>query len=327
MTSAAQFRALVLDRKGDAAPTIAIRELDQSQLPPDGVLVSVKYSSLNYKDGLILKGLGRLVRTYPHVPGIDLVGTLADDSNKQVVLTGWRVGEIRWGGYATQARVPADWLLPVPDGLLPRQVMAIGTAGLTAALAVNALEERGLTTSSGDVLVTGAAGGVGSVSVMLLSALGYRVVASTGRMALAERLHALGATEIIERATLQGARKPLETERFAAAIDTVGDQSLSGILPQLKYGGTVAACGLAGGADLKTSVVPFLLRGVALLGIDSVLSNNESRQKAWNLLARVLPLELLDKATEVVAMSEIGGYADRILKGDVAGRIVVDPAV
>jgi acrylyl-CoA reductase (NADPH) len=205
--------------------------------------------------------------------------------------------------------------------------MAIGTAGLTAGLAVNALEERGLTTSSGDVLVTGAAGGVGSVSVMLLSALGYRVVASTGRMALAERLRALGAAEIIERASLQGARKPLETERFAAAIDTVGDQSLSGILPQLKYGGTVAACGLAGGADIKTSVVPFLLRGVALLGIDSVLSNNENRRRAWNLLARVLPLQLLDKATEVVAMSDIARYADLILRGDVAGRIVVDPAL
>ena len=324
------FRALVLHEQGG---TVAARleELDDAHLPEGDVTVAVEYSTLNYKDGMILEGQGRLVRQYPHVPGIDFAGMVErSDSPRfkpgdKVVLTGWRVGELHWGGYAQKARVNADWLVPLPAGLGARQAMAIGTAGFTAMLAVVALEKHGLAPTQGEVLVTGAAGGVGSIAVSLLAALGYRVVASSGRPELRDYLTGLGAAELIDRAALSTKpTRPLDRERWAGAIDAVGGNTLATILTQLKYRAGVAACGLAGGSDLPATVIPFLLRGVNLLGIDSVMCPRAERADAWSRLARDLPPGRLDAISEVVPLSRLPELAPRILAGGIRGRIVVD---
>ena len=310
-----------------------LETLDESRLPPGEVTVAVEYSTLNYKDGMILEGQGRLVRAYPHVPGVDFAGTvLASDSPEfqpgdPVILTGWRVGELYWGGYAERARVPASFLVRRPEGLSARQAMAIGTAGFTAMLAVIALEKHGLKPDAGDVLVTGAAGGVGSIAVGLLAALGYRVAASTGRPELRDYLVSLGAAELIDRAALAAKpTRPLDRERWAGVIDAVGGMTLATVLTQLKYRASVAACGLAGGSDLPATVIPFLLRGVNLLGIDSVMCPNDERIEAWRRLARDLPLDKLEALTETVPLADVPGLAPRILKGEVRGRIVIDLA-
>ena len=323
------FQALVLyQADGKVSPKFAT--LDESQLPDGEVTVAVEYSTLNYKDGMVLSGIGRLVRTYPHVPGIDFAGTVAQSASPKfkagdkVVLTGWRVGEMHWGGYAERARVRADWLVPLPAGLSTRQAMAVGTAGFTAMLAVIALEKHGLKPGAGEVLVTGAAGGVGSTAVALLAKLGYHVVASTGRPEQGEYLKALGAAELIDRATLsEKPTRPLDRERWAGAVDAVGGNTLATLLTQLKYMASVAACGLAGGSDLPATVIPFLLRGVNLLGIDSVMCPYEPRVEAWGRVARDLPLDKLESIIDEVPFSALPGLAPKILKGGVRGRTVV----
>jgi acrylyl-CoA reductase (NADPH) len=326
------FRALVLREEGGKVVP-RIEAVDEALLPPGEVTVKIECSTLNYKDGMILQGLGRLVRTYPHIPGIDFAGTVEHSEAPEfepgdpVILTGWRVGEAQWGGYAEKARVKAAYLVRRPDQLSARQAMAIGTAGLTAMLAVIALERHGLRPDAGDVLVTGAAGGVGSVAISLLSRLGYRVVASTGRPELREYLTELGAADLIDRASLAAKPlRPLDSERWAGAVDAVGGATLATILAQLKYRGSVAACGLAGGSDLAATVIPFLLRGINLLGIDSVMCPREERIEAWQRLARDLPLDRLERMTEAVPLSSLLDLAPRILKGEIRGRIVVEVA-
>jgi acrylyl-CoA reductase (NADPH) len=324
------FRALVLhEEAGKVVPRL--EDVDESRLPEGEVTVRVEYSTLNYKDGMILEGQGRLVRQYPHVPGVDFAGTVERSQSPEfkpgdpVILTGWRVGEVQWGGYAEKARVRAAHLVRRPDGLGAAESMAIGTAGLTAMLAVMALERHGLAPAQGDVLVTGAAGGVGGVAIALLSALGYRVAASTGRPELRDYLTGLGAAELVERATLsQKPTRPLDRERWAGAIDAVGGATLATILTQLKYRASVAACGLAGGNDLPGSVIPFLLRGVNLLGIDSVMCPQGERIEAWRRLARDQPRDQLAQMTRHVPLAEVPALAPAILKGAVRGRIVVD---
>jgi acrylyl-CoA reductase (NADPH) len=326
----ADFRALVL-RETDGKVAASIEQVAESALPPGEVTVAVAHSTLNYKDGLILNGLGRLVRQYPHVPGIDFAGTVERSDSReyrpgdQVILTGWRVGEVQWGGYAEKARVKAAHLVKLPDGLTTKRAMAIGTAGFTAMLAVMSLEEHGSVPAKGEVLVTGAAGGVGSVAVAILGKLGYAVAASTGRPEQGEFLRHLGARTIVERTELAKApTRPLDSERWAAAVDAVGSTTLSTILTQLKYGGSVAACGLAGGNDLPASVIPFLLRGVNLLGIDSVMCPHERRRAAWARLVRDLPMDKLDELTTTTSLAALPGLSREILKGGVRGRIVVD---
>jgi acrylyl-CoA reductase (NADPH) len=326
------FRALVLREEGGKVVP-RIEAVDEALLPPGEVTVRIECSTLNYKDGMILQGLGRLVRTYPHIPGIDFAGSVEHSEAPEfepgdpVILTGWRVGEAQWGGFAEKARVKASYLVRQPGPLSARQAMAIGTAGLTAMLAVIALERHGLRPDAGDVLVTGAAGGVGSVAIFLLSRLGYRVVASTGRPELREYLAELGAADLIDRASLAAKpSRPLDSERWAGAVDAVGGATLATILAQLKYRGSVAACGLAGGSDLAATVIPFLLRGVNLLGIDSVMCPREERIEAWQRLARDLPLDRLERMTEAVPLSSLLDLAPRILKGEIRGRIVVEVA-
>ena len=326
-----EFRALVLHEREGGKVEARIETLSEDALPAGDVTVAVQYSTLNYKDGLILQGLGRLVRKYPHVPGVDFAGTVESSTSPEfkpgdpVVLTGWRVGELSWGGYAQKARVKAGQLVRLPDGLSTKRAMAVGTAGFTAMLSVMALEDHGLSPDRGDVLVTGAAGGVGSVAVAILAKLGYRVAASTGRAETHDYLRGLGAAEIVDRATLaQPPARPLDTERWAGAIDAVGSTTLATILTELKYGGSVAACGLAGGNDLPTTVIPFLLRGVNLLGIDSVMAPVERRRKAWDRIVRDLPMDKLDAMTETVPLAALPGLAPKILKGGVRGRVVVD---
>jgi acrylyl-CoA reductase (NADPH) len=324
------FRALVLHEE-DGKAVARVEEVDEALLPPGEVTVRVEYSTLNYKDGMILEGLGRLVRSYPHVPGVDFAGTVLNSASPEfaagdpVVLTGWRVGETRWGGYAEKARVPAAFLVRRPDGLSARRAMAIGTAGLTAMLAVIALERHGLRPEAGDVLVTGAAGGVGGIATALLAALGHRVVAATGRLAQRGYLEGLGAAELIDRSALAAKPpRPLDSERWAGAVDAVGGNTLATILTQLKYRASVAACGLAGGSDLPATVIPFLLRGVNLLGIDSVMCPRDERVEAWRRLARDLPADALEAMTETVRLSAVPGLAPRIVAGAIRGRIVVD---
>ena len=326
----ATFRALVLHEEGGKVVP-RIETVDEALLPPGEVTVTVECSTLNYKDGLILQGLGRLVRAYPHIPGVDFAGTVERSESPEfapgdpVILTGWRVGEMQWGGYAEKARVKASFLVRRPEGLSARQAMAIGTAGFTAMLAVMALEHHGLRPDSGDVLVTGAAGGVGSVAVSLLSRLGHRVVASTGRPELRSYLTELGAAELIDRETLAAKpSRPLDTERWAGAVDAVGGTTLATILTQLKYRASVAACGLAGGSDLPATVIPFLLRGVNLLGIDSVMCPRDERIEAWRRLVRDLPLDRLERMTQTLPLSALPDLAPQILKGEVRGRTVID---
>src|SRR5262252_8444821 len=328
----AMFRALVLHEEGGKVVP-RIEAVDEVRLPPGEVTVAVECSTLNYKDGMILQGIGRLVRSYPHVPGIDFAGTVERSDSPEfklgdpVILTGWRVGEVQWGGYAEKARVQAAYLVRRPERLSARQAMAIGTAGFTAMLALIALERHGLQPDTGEVLVTGAAGGIGSIAVALLSHLGHRVVASTGRADQRNYLTALGAADLVERASLAAKpSRPLDSERWAGAIDAVGGNTLATILTQLKYRASVAACGLAGGSDLPATVIPFLLRGVNLLGIDSVMCPRAERAEAWQRLVRDLPLDRLDQMTQTVALAEVARLAPEILKGEVRGRTIVDIA-
>jgi acrylyl-CoA reductase (NADPH) len=325
------FKALVLDEI-DGKTNSSIQHLEPASLPaslPGGdVLVRVSYSSLNYKDGLAITGTGKIIRKFPMVPGIDFAGVVETSSSDrykpgdQVVLTGWGVGERHWGGMAQLARVKSDWLVPLPKGLSAAQAMGIGTAGLTAMLCVIALERAGL--EKGEVVVTGAAGGVGSVAVMLLAKLGYAVTASTGRASTHDFLRELGATDFLERDVLATPGKPLEAERFAGAVDTVGGTTLAGLLTRMKYDSSVAACGLAGGSGLSTTVLPFILRGVNLLGVDSVMISYERRVEAWNRLAQDLPLTLLERAMQTVTLEDVPQLAQEILAGQVRGRVVVD---
>ena len=325
------FRALVLEKEGDAA-VARLRELDDSALPAGEVTVAVEYSTLNYKDGLCLSPTGGgLVRAWPHVAGIDLAGVVeaSDDARyrpgDRVVLTGWRVGEVHWGGYAQKARVKADWLVPLPEGLTTRAAMAVGTAGFTAMLAVMALEEHGLTPAKGEVLVTGAAGGVGSVAVAILARLGYQVAAVTGRAETEGYLKSLGAARILPRADLaETVKRPLESETWAGCIDAVGGAMLARVLGQLKYGASVAAVGLAGGSSLPASVIPFLLRGVNLLGIDSVTVPYDRRVKAWARVVRDLPLDKLEAMVRPARLEDLPALGAAILQGGVQGRVVVD---
>jgi acrylyl-CoA reductase (NADPH) len=324
------FKGILL-REQDGKVSAAVEDIDEAQLPAGDVTVDVHYSTLNYKDGMILKGLGRLVRQYPHVPGVDFAGKISASSapgwnvGDDVILTGWRVGESHWGGYAQKARVKSDWLVKLPAGMTLKNAMAIGTAGFTAMLAVMALQQHGVTPDKGVVLVTGAAGGVGSVAVALLSRLGYTVAASTGRPDTHDYLHALGAADIVDRATLATPPgRPLESERWAGCIDAVGGTTLANVLATLKHRGSVAACGLAGGNKLETTVIPFLLRGVNLLGIDSVSSPRPEREAAWSRLARELDPALLEKISSLISLGDLLSRADEILGGKVRGRIVVD---
>jgi len=294
-------------------------------------VVNVEYSTVNYKDGLCIGPGGGLVREYPHVPGIDFAGTIesSDDprysAGDSVVLTGWRVGEVHWGGYAQKARVNADWLVPLPSGLSSRQAMAVGTAGFTAMLAVTALEDHGLKPDQGPVLVTGAAGGVGSVATAILANLGYEVAAVTGRPETEEYLRALGATQIVPREEInETVKRPLERETWAGCVDAVGGDMLARVLGQMKYGGSVSAVGLAGGAGLPATVIPFLLRGVNLLGIDSVMQPYDNRLRAWERIAKDLPMDKLEAMIHLATLSDLPALGKDILKGQVKGRVVVD---
>ncbi len=325
------FRALVLRESDDRKVSSAIETLTTDDLPEGDVLVRVGYSTLNYKDGMIVNGIGRLVRAYPHVPGVDFSGVVEASENPDfkpgdaVVLTGWRVGEMHWGGFAEMARVKGDWLVPLPSGLSARDAMAVGTAGFTAMLAIDALEAHGIGPDSGEILVTGAAGGVGSVATALLAKLGYTVAASTGREAEHAYLKGLGASAIIDRSELSEApTRPLAKERFAGAIDNVGGTTLANLLTQVKYGGSVAAVGLAGGNDLSTTVLPFLLRGVNLLGIDSVMCPKDKRVAAWERLVSILSAEQLAGMAEACTLEDLPARATAILKGEVRGRTVVE---
>lgn len=326
------FNALVVTRDDDGTTAAAIQQLDDGQLPAGDVTVDIEYSTLNYKDGLCLSpGGGGLVRTYPHVPGIDFAGTVAtsDDDRyapgDRVVLTGWRVGETHWGGYAQRARVEADWLVPLPGGLTTQQAMAIGTAGFTAMLAIAALEAHGLEPGQGPVLVTGAAGGVGSVTTAILANLGYEVAAVTGRPEAVEYLEFLGAVRVVPRDDINEAvKRPLESETWAGCVDAVGGAMLARVLGQLQYGASAAAVGLAGGAALPASVVPFLLRGVNLLGIEAIMQPYGSRVEAWGRLAADLPLDKLETMIRPAALDALPQLGADILAGRVRGRVVVD---
>ena len=324
------FKALLLTKTESGAPHCAVTELDDAQLPAGEVLVQVSHSTLNYKDGLAITGKAPVVRTWPMVPGIDFAGTVLESSDARyrvgdaVLLNGWGVGEAHWGGLAQKARVKADWLVPLPAGMAPSQAMAIGTAGYTAMLCVMALQQHGVTPEQGPVLVTGGNGGVGSIAIALLSRLGFTVHASTGRLHEAEHLKALGATELIDRATLNAPGKPLQKERWAAAVDSVGSHTLANVCASIQYGGVVAACGLAQGMDFPGTVAPFILRGVTLAGVDSVMAPYVRRAKAWERLARELPAEALAANTATIALADAPAVAARLLAGQVRGRVVVD---
>ena len=324
------FKALLLTKTEVPAPQVAITELDEAQLPAGDVLVQVSHSTLNYKDALVITGKAPVVRSWPMVPGIDFAGAVLESSDPRyrpgdaVLLNGWGVGESHWGGLAQKVRVKADWLLPLPAGLTAAQAMAIGTAGYTAMLCVMALQRNGLLPAQGPVLVTGANGGVGSIAIALLARLGFEVHASTGRLAEAEHLKALGATDIIDRATLNTPGKPLQKERWAGAVDSVGSHTLANVCAGIRYGGVVAACGLAQGMDFPSTVAPFILRGVTLAGVDSVMAPHARRAEAWQRLARELPAELLPRNTETIALADAAGVAARLLAGQVRGRVVVD---
>ncbi|MFT5870090.1 MAG: acrylyl-CoA reductase (NADPH) [Paracoccaceae bacterium] len=325
------FNALVVEKDEDGKTHAAVTQLTVDQLPAGDVIVAIDYSTVNYKDGLCVGPGGGLVRNYPHVPGIDFAGTVeaSDDPRyavgDKVVLTGWRVGEAHWGGYAQKARVKADYLVPLPAGLTTRQAMAVGTAGFTAMLAVMALEDHGLVPGNGPVLVTGAAGGVGSVATAILSNLGYEVAGVTGRPETADYLKSLGATQIVAREEInETTKRPLEAEVWAGCVDAVGGAMLARVLGQMKYGASVAAVGLAGGAGLPTTVIPFLLRGVNLLGIDSVMQPYDNRVRAWARIAEDLPMDKLEAMIQPATLSDLPDLGRNILKGQVKGRVVVD---
>lgn len=324
------FKGILL-RELDGKVSAALEDIDEAQLPAGDVTVDVQYSTLNYKDGMILKGMGRLVRQYPHVPGVDFAGKISASSapgwnvGDEVILTGWRVGETHWGGYAQKARVKSDWLVKLPAGMSTKQAMAIGTAGFTAMLAVMALQQHGVTPDKGEVLVTGAAGGVGSVAVAVLHRLGYTVAASTGRPETHDYLKSLGASSVVDRATLAVLpARPMESERWAGCVDAVGGPTLANVLASLKHRGSAASCGLAGGNKLETTVIPFLLRGVNLLGIDSVSSPRSERETAWSRLAKELDPRALEIITSLISLEDLPGKAGDILAGKVRGRLVVE---
>ena len=323
------FRAVVID-KTDAGQSVGVRAFDEADLMDGDVTVRVSHSTLNYKDGLALTGKAPVVRRFPMIPGVDLVGTVEDSSNPDfktgdaVVLNGWGLGETHLGAYAEKVRVKGDWLIPLPEGLSPQQAMAIGTAGYTAMLCLMALERHGLRPDRGPAIVTGAVGGVGSVAVALLAGAGWHVVASTGRPEEADYLKDLGAAEILDRKELSGPSRPLAKERWAAGVDTVGSTILANVLSMTKYGGAIAACGLAAGMDLPASVAPFILRNVALLGVDSVMAPKALRLEAWGRLARELDHGKLAAMTSTVPLDKVLEAGGRIVEGRIKGRVVVE---
>ena len=323
------FAAIVID-KNDAGQTVSVQSLDESALPDGDVLIDVGYSTLNYKDGLAITGASPVVRKFPMVPGIDLAGVVRASSNAEwkagdaVVLNGWGVGEAHWGGLGQVARLKGEWLVPLPSAFTARQAMAIGTAGYTAALCVDALVGAGVTPDQGDVLVTGATGGVGSVAVALLKAAGFTVVAATGKSAEGDYLARLGADSVIDRATLSEKGKALQKERWAGVIDAVGSFTLANACAQTRYGGAVAACGLAQGVDFPATVMPFILRGVRLLGVDSVMAPRSLRTKAYARLARDLNAESIEAIATEIALGDAIGAAAALLAGKIRGRVVVD---
>ena len=327
------FRALVLTQAADRKVIGAVETLPVEKLPPGDVTVAVEYSTLNYKDGLVLTTGGGLVKAWPHVGGIDFAGTVESSASgafrpgDKVVLNGYRVGELHWGGYATKARVKGDWLVKLPATISTRRAMAIGTAGYTSMLCVMALEKHGLAPAAGEILVTGAAGGVGSVAVAILAKLGFTVVAATGRPQEADYLRALGATTIMDRKELtEAADRPLLSERFAGLVDTVSGVMFARALAQVKYGGAAAVCGLAAGPAFPGSILPFILRSITVYGIDSVMLPRAPREEAWRRLGSDLPLDKLDSTVSEVGLSDLMPLATRILKGEVRGRVVVNVA-
>jgi acrylyl-CoA reductase (NADPH) len=324
----ATFKAIRID-KADKGTVAALTQFDEAELMDGDVTVRVEWSTLNYKDGLAVTGKAPVVRRFPMIAGIDFAGTVEQSSHPQwkagdkVICTGWGMGETHLGAYAEKARVKGDWLVPLPQGMSSREAMAIGTAGFTAMLAVLALEKQGLTPASGPMVVTGAAGGVGSVATAVLSKLGHHVIASTGRMSEAAYLKSLGAAEVIDRNELTGPAKPLAKERWAGGIDSVGSTTLANLLSMTKYGGAIAACGLAAGMDLPSSVAPFILRGASLLGIDSVMCPILPRKTAWERLARDLDRAKLSEITHEIGLDQVIATGPQILGGQVRGRIVV----
>ena len=324
------FKAILISRDADKTQSIAVTELTEADLMEGDVTVSVEYTTVNYKDGLAITGKAPVVRRFPMIPGVDFAGTVLASSHPdfaagdKVILNGWGVGETHYGAYARRARVKGDWLVPLPTGLTARDAMAIGTAGYTAMLSVMALERHGIGPERGPVIVTGAAGGVGTVAISLLSKLGYHVIASTGRPEESDFLKGLGAAEIIARDELSGPAKPLGKERWAGGIDAVGSHTLANVLSMTSYGGAVAACGLAGGMDLPASVAPFILRGVSLLGIDSVMAPKSLRIEAWQRLAKELDHGKLAMLSRTIGFDEIIDSAKAIVEGKIRGRVVVE---
>jgi acrylyl-CoA reductase (NADPH) len=324
----ATFKAIRID-KAEKGTTVALTEFDEAELMDGDVTVAVEWSTVNYKDGLAVTGKAPVVRRFPMIAGIDFAGTVQESSHPawqsgdKVICNGWGMGETHLGAYAQKARVKGDWLVRLPAGMSTRDAMAIGTAGYTAMLSVLALEKHGLTPGHGPVVVTGAAGGVGSVAIALLSKLGYGVIASTGRLSEAAYLHDLGASEVIDRAELSGPAKPLARERWAGGIDSVGSTTLANLLSMTKYGGAIAACGLAAGMDLPTSVAPFILRGISLFGIDSVMCPIELRKIAWSRLEADLDKRKLAEITHEIGLDEVVAAGSNVLQGQVRGRIVV----
>jgi acrylyl-CoA reductase (NADPH) len=325
------FRAILLNKNDDGSTRAELTQLDDAQLPAEGdVTVAVEYSTINYKDGLAITGKSPVVRKWPMVPGIDGAGTVIASSNPNwkvgdhFLLNGWGVGEGHMGCLAERAKLKGDWLIPMPHGMTSRTAMAIGTAGYTAMLCAMALAENGVKPEHGEVLVTGASGGVGSVAVAILAARGYRVVASTGKTAEADYLKSLGATDVMDRAELSAPGKPLQKERWAGVVDSVGSHTLANAVAQVRYGGTVAACGLAQGMDFPASVAPFILRGVKLIGVDSVMAPIDRRIAAWSNLASEVKPDTLEKITQQISLADALAWAPKILAGEVRGRLVVD---
>ncbi len=326
------FKALVLDQI-DGDMVAEIRQLGADDLPKEDVRIAVEYSSLNYKDGMAVTGTGKIIRNFPMVPGIDLAGKVIESVSEKyrpgdgVILTGWGVGESHWGGYSQQAAAKAEWLVPMPQGLDSRKAMIIGTAGFTAMLCIMTLEEARITPDLGPVLVTGASGGVGSIAVLLLSNLGYEVAAVTGRESTHEYLRGLGASRILSRDEMGAEARPLGSQRWAGAVDTVGGTILARVLAEMEYGGAVAACGLAGSFKLNTTVMPFILRNVSLRGVDSVSCPFERRTRAWERLAADLPESAYDTISRTVGLGEIEVVSKEIMAGQVQGRVLIDPNI
>ena len=323
------IKAIVINKE-DNNYSASLSTIEHSDLPNENVSIDVLYSTLNYKDGLAITGKGPVVRSFPMVPGIDLVGTVTNSTSDEfkngdnVILNGFGVGEKHWGGLAQKAALNSDWLIPLPTGISPKQAMQIGTAGYTAMLSVIALQKQGITPESGEILVTGANGGVGSFAIYLLNQLGYNVTAATGRLDQSEYLKELGANHVIDRNELSNPGKPLQKERFAAAIDSVGSHTLANICASLKYGGVVTACGLAQGMDLPASVAPFILRGVSLIGIDSVMRPKADRIEAWDRLAKLVSADYLDKISTEISLEHVIDNAERLMEGKIRGRVVVN---